>query len=100
MGDDPEPIKNKSCITCSNKFGGDLTLCPHDGTRLVSLNEENLVGTVLDDRYEMQEVLGGGGMGLVYKARHRLMNRTVAIKVLHKHMVSSPDALKRFRLEA
>jgi len=52
------------------------------------------------DRYEILEVIGGGGMGLVYKARHRLMNRIVAIKMLHKHMVSSADALKRFQVEA
>lgn len=88
------------CITCSNEYGGNFTTCPHDGTRLTPLSHDDLVGTVLDGRYEINEVLGGGGMGLVYKARHRLINRTVAIKVLHKHMVSSGDALKRFRLEA
>jgi serine/threonine protein kinase len=88
------------CITCSNEFGGNMITCPHDGTRLTPLSHDDLVGTVLDGRYEITELLGGGGMGLVYKAKHRLINRTVAIKVLHKHMVSSGDALKRFRLEA
>jgi serine/threonine protein kinase len=48
----------------------------------------------------MNEVLGGGGMGLVYKARHCFINRTVAIKVLHEHMITSSDVLKRFQLEA
>lgn len=96
----PGQVAKRGCITCSREFGGDLTICPHDGTHLTPLQQDDLLGTILDGRYEMQEVLGGGGMGLVYKARHRLMNRTVAIKVLHKHMVSSADALKRFRLEA
>ena len=95
-----ESTKKMGCITCSNEYGGNLTTCPHDGTRLTPLSQDDLVGTVLDGRYEINELLGGGGMGLVYKAKHRLINRTVAIKVLHKHMVSSGDALKRFRLEA
>lgn len=90
----------KGCITCSREFGGEVTLCPHDGTRLTPLSQADLLGTVLDGRYEVTEVIGGGGMGLVYKARHSFMNRTVAIKVLHKHMIANTDALKRFRLEA
>jgi len=96
----PEQSARKGCLTCSQEFGGELTVCPHDGTHLTPLGNADLLGTVLDGRYEIQEVLAGGGMGLVYRARHRLMNRTVAIKVLHKHMVTSPDALKRFQLEA
>jgi eukaryotic-like serine/threonine-protein kinase len=97
---EPERVEKKGCVTCSNEFGNEHTVCPHDGTRLTPLNQTDLIGTVLDGRYEMQEVLGGGGMGLIYKAKHRLMNRTVAIKVLHKENVTSGDSLKRFRLEA
>jgi serine/threonine protein kinase len=95
-----EQSLRKGCITCSREFGGEFTLCPHDGTRLTPLSKADLLGTVLDGRYEILEVLGGGGMGLVYKARHSYMKRTVAVKVLHKHMVASTEALKRFRLEA
>jgi serine/threonine-protein kinase len=90
----------KGCIQCSREFTADLKVCPHDGTILTPFGGDDLVGTVLMDRYEILEVIGGGGMGLVYKARHRLMNRIVAIKMLHKHMVSSADALKRFQVEA
>jgi serine/threonine protein kinase len=100
MAGGSEQMIRKGCITCSREFGGEVTLCPHDGTRLTPLSEADLIGTVLDGRYEVTEVIGGGGMGLVYKARHSFMHRTVAIKVLHKHMITNTDALKRFRLEA
>jgi eukaryotic-like serine/threonine-protein kinase len=91
----------RACMTCGREFDWDTTVCPDDNTPLTALGEEDqLVGSVLADRYEIMEVIGGGGMGLVYKARHRLMNRIVAIKMLHKHMISSKDTLKRFQLEA
>ncbi len=88
-------------MNCGREFDWDTLTCPDDNTPLTALGEEDqLVGSVLADRYEILEVIGGGGMGLVYKARHRLMNRIVAIKMLHKHMISSKDTLKRFQLEA
>jgi eukaryotic-like serine/threonine-protein kinase len=96
----PDRASRRGCIQCSREFTADLRVCPHDGTILTPFVQDDLVGTVLADRYEILEVIGGGGMGLVYKARHRLMNRIVAIKMLHKHMVSSADALKRFQVEA
>src|SRR5271170_5999751 len=96
----PDRASRRGCIQCSREFTADLRVCPHDGTILTPFVQDDLVGTVLADRYEIMEVIGGGGMGLVYKARHRLMNRIVAIKMLHKHMVSSADALKRFQVEA
>ncbi len=55
---------------------------------------------MLAGRYDILAVIGGGGMGLVYKARHVMMNRIVAIKMLHPHLTNSSDALKRFQLEA
>lgn len=48
--------------------------------------------------FEFTETLGSGGMGVVYKARHRILNRLVAIKTLHVHR-TSPEALMRFQLE-
>jgi len=90
----------KACITCHQEFPDDETVCPDDGTILTPLGKDKYVGTTLQGRYEMMGVIGGGGMGLVYKARHTMMNRIVAIKMLHQHLTSSPDALKRFKLEA
>jgi len=50
-------------------------------------------------RYEVLEFLGAGGMGMVYRARHRLMERVVAVKVLHRCVTEKPDAVERFRRE-
>jgi CheY-like chemotaxis protein len=50
-------------------------------------------------RYEVLEFLGSGGMGTVYSALHRLMDRLVAIKVIHAHLVTNPTMVDRFRRE-
>ena len=42
----------------------------------------NLVGKVINERYELIECIGSGGMAVVYKALDRLMNRNVAFKLL------------------
>ena len=90
----------KACLSCNGEFPGDLATCPTDGTALTSLTSADLTGTVLDDRYEILDVIGGGGMGMVYRAKQRFINRTVAVKVLHKGSISTVDILKRFQLEA
>jgi serine/threonine-protein kinase len=57
-------------------------------------------GQVLAGKYKLQERLGGGGMGEVYKAENLLIGRTVAIKVLRPEHAQSPDLVARFRREA
>jgi WD40 repeat protein/tRNA A-37 threonylcarbamoyl transferase component Bud32 len=49
--------------------------------------------------YVLLERLGEGGMGQVFKARHQLMNRVVAIKLIRKERLASPDAVRRFLRE-
>jgi serine/threonine-protein kinase len=58
-----------------------------------------MIGTVLAGRYEILEVLGQGGMGVVYKARRKDDNRPIAIKMLHEDLVANDQALKRFEQE-
>jgi hypothetical protein len=50
--------------------------------------------------YELQRVLGEGGMGIVYKARQLSLNRTVALKMIRAARFPSADALRRFQNEA
>jgi tetratricopeptide (TPR) repeat protein/predicted Ser/Thr protein kinase len=57
------------------------------------------VGTVLGGRYEILRMLGQGGMGAVYKAADRAVDRTVALKVIRPEMASDPEVLGRFKQE-
>jgi serine/threonine protein kinase len=59
-----------------------------------------LVGTTLAERYRIDELLGIGGMGAVYRARHLLLKRDVAVKVLHPRLSANEDISKRFDREA
>ncbi len=58
------------------------------------------IGTLLAGKYEIVRLLGEGGMGAVYEARHRFTQRRVAIKMLHAHTAGTKDAAARFFQEA
>lgn len=55
-------------------------------------------GTIID-HYEVREEIGSGGMGVVYKGRDQMFDRTVALKVLHGKLLSDPLSKKRFEQE-
>ncbi|MBX3130028.1 MAG: serine/threonine protein kinase [Polyangiaceae bacterium] len=59
-----------------------------------------LVGQVLAGRYRVEELLGSGGMGAVYRAQHVHMRKNVAVKVLHREMTYLPEVVARFEREA
>lgn len=59
---------------------------------------DDLLGTLINDRFEVQKLLGRGGMGAVYQARHRALDTKVAIKVLLRHR--GADDHDRFLWEA
>ena len=59
-----------------------------------------IIGRTLDDKYQIEERLGSGGMGEVYRARHVQMDRPVAIKVLRQQFVEDEAARQRFQIEA
>jgi tetratricopeptide (TPR) repeat protein/predicted Ser/Thr protein kinase len=57
------------------------------------------IGTVLGGRYQILQLLGQGGMGAVYKAADREVDRIVAVKVIRPEMASNPEILARFKQE-
>jgi tetratricopeptide (TPR) repeat protein/predicted Ser/Thr protein kinase len=57
------------------------------------------IGTVLGGRYELLQLLGQGGMGAVYKAADREVDRVVAVKVIRPEMAANPEILARFKQE-
>lgn len=58
------------------------------------------IGQIIKDRYEIEEILGEGGMAFVYRAKDRQLQRTVAIKTLKPNYVSQEKFVDRFRREA
>ena len=59
-----------------------------------------MIGDVIAERYELVEVVGTGGMSSVYKAHDQLLERNVALKVLHPHHGDDAEYVERFRREA
>ncbi len=94
------PGLSKWCPKCERDLDPNFAICPFDGADLDKTSEEQLMGKTFADRYEIIELIGRGAMGIVYKARHKFMNRMVAIKILHPHLLSDVDNFKRFRQEA
>jgi serine/threonine protein kinase len=93
-------VAKKACLACRGEFDTALNACPNDGTALVTLDSDDLTGTTLDGRYEILQVVGSGGMGTVYRATQKFINRTVAVKVLRKGSITNAEILQRFQMEA
>ncbi len=61
---------------------------------------DKYVGKRLDGRYEIQEIIGVGGMAVVYKAHDNVENRTVAIKILKDEFITNEEFIRRFKNES
>ncbi len=59
-----------------------------------------MIGRVLGNRYEIIEKIGGGGMSYVYKAKCKVLNRFVAIKILRDELTSDPEFVDKFKQES
>ncbi len=77
-----------------------LAALPEPSGALVSSFEERLLNTVLDGKYRVEEQLGSGGSGVVYRGTHLVLQRPVAIKVLRPFFGRNrEEQLRRFQLE-
>jgi serine/threonine-protein kinase len=88
----------KFCPACSSKFDDNVSFCPKDG-EVLEEDPHEFVGSVLDGQYQIEALLGRGGMGAVYRARHILLGDRVAIKMLPPEMRSNTEWLRRFQRE-
>lgn len=64
------------------------------------MNNETYIGRILDGRYEIQSMIGEGGMAVVYKATDHRLNREVAVKIMRPEMAEDEEFRRRFLTEA
>ncbi len=70
------------------------------GSRVKAKREQDLVGELIDNKYQVLSFVGSGGMSSVYKVKHMLLNKTLALKMIHPHLTSDKESLARFQREA
>ena len=83
------------CPSCSAPNVDSAEACFTCGRALSALTQ----GLVIAGRYQIESVLGKGGMGMVYRAHDRMLDETVAIKVLRSELANTAEMLKRFKYE-
>ncbi len=100
-----ERVKATVCPRCAHHFSPDGKFCPFDGEPLQPAPDwdpglDALIGSVVDNRYEVLSVLGEGGMGIVYEIRHRALGKRFALKALRKDLATDGEIAARFIQEA
>jgi hypothetical protein len=85
------------CPRCGLCEDPEVRLCPADGSKMTASPN---VPRVLDEKYRLEQLLGRGGMGAVYRARDMRLDRLVAVKVVRAELLGDPEARRRFRREA
>jgi len=93
------------CPTCRKHFPDSESTCPHDGSTLLpdatvkSLDLDLEAGQMVGE-YAIEAKLGEGTFGTVYRARHPVIGKGAAIKILKRELCSSPQMVSRFVEEA
>lgn len=94
--DGKSSVSSVPCPTCGLLVASTLDSCPKDGTKISDIASD----ATLLERYQLLEPIGEGGMSVIYKARHLLMDSLVAIKLMHARLSSNSKSVKRFQQEA
>src|SRR5712664_1621553 len=89
----------KVCPVCGKEYSDTQSLCPVDAAALQAAND-SLVGQTLAGKYSIEKLIKSGGMGSVYRGKHVLMDKTVAIKVLRPSLAVDNVVVARFSREA
>ncbi len=107
---DSESMRGPLMDTASDALGQTLPSGPHDApadhtgpdlpAAVADLAGKSLVGQTISERYTILDEIGRGGMSIVYRARHELLKKTVAVKVLKQSLATDKISLSRFHREA
>lgn len=92
----------KTCPKCFNEVSDSTRFCPNCGEAVPAQqsDEHGLIGRTVADKYLVQELVGEGAMGSIYRAEQITLAKTVCIKVLHPHLTGDVTLSKRFHREA
>ncbi|MCW5837352.1 MAG: protein kinase [Labilithrix sp.] len=90
---------SKLCPRCSELLPDDAAFCPFDGAELQK-STDRFLGKTVAARYRLIKKLGAGGMSVVYLARHELISRLSALKILRPELSRIPEHRERFLREA
>ena len=108
MTDTPQHLRRRVCAVCGDPQPDGANACPRDGSTMFTSaslmldtvpRPEALLGARLGD-YEVAEVIGDGGMGIVYRGLQPVIQKKVAIKVLRPDVANDKTLVRRFLAEA
>jgi serine/threonine protein kinase len=88
----------KICPICQAKYQGNAKFCVKDGG-VLEMDLSSLVGAKFDGQYDIQQMVGQGAMGAVFRARHALLGDLVAIKVIKPGFGNNTEFTRRFLRE-
>jgi serine/threonine protein kinase len=88
------------CPSCENAVLDIDVKCPHCGTPLGATGAHRMIGQTFLSTYELVDVLGQGGMSVVFKARHKMTDQEVALKILPPELAAHSQVKSRFLEEA
>jgi predicted ATPase/serine/threonine protein kinase len=91
-------IAMRQCKICSTLYEDARRTCPGDGSDLPA--PDPLLGVVVDKKFQIDSLIGSGGMGSVYRATQIALARSAALKVIRRHSVFDGADAERFRREA
>ncbi len=102
MASDAAESSKLVCRRCKQTFISSVRFCPEDGMLLVHATANPMIGSIVSGLYKIESVLGRGGTSIIYGARHAVMDRQVAIKMLlwSGDAVHDEKKIGRFHQEA
>lgn len=97
------PMTTRACPQCGTSCEESHQYCPTCGFPVGNVShtsEDRMIGRTLPGGYHILDLISVGGMGRVYRAEQSVLGRTVAVKVIHPHLLSDENSALRFMTEA
>lgn len=98
-----DALEARPCPQCAHSCDLECQYCPRCGFPVGAIAVspgDPMVGQLMPGGYRILDLLGVGGMGRVYRAEQQTLGRTVAVKVIHPHLLADDKSLVRFLTEA